>query len=145
MANVIHNDPGRYLQEMWDDFVDITDRAPAGQRRIWAPAVDVRKTDKEYLVEADLPGMTEDDIDLRVESDRLILESSKEEEEQVEEEGYLRKERFSRTFRRSFRLPTDVNEERIKAVFQKGVLTVTLPRTKKETESAGRQIEIKSK
>ena len=145
MGDLMFREPDKYMQEMWDDFVDVTDRSPAFRSRVWAPAVDVRRKDKEYVLEADLPGMTQDDINVRVESDRLVLEGDKQEEHEEEEEGYLRKERYSRSFQRRFRLPTDVNQSKISAEFQKGVLTVKLPRTKKQQQEQGREIEVKVK
>lgn len=145
MGDLMFREPRQYLRDMWDEFMDLTDRTPAFARRTWSPAVDVKQTDKAYVLEADLPGMTEDDIDVRVESDRLVLSSSKEEEEKTEEEGYIRRERYQRTFNRTFRLPSDVNEEKIDATFRNGVLTITMPRSGSPERESGRKIKVTSK
>jgi HSP20 family protein len=132
------------MDDVFDDFMDVTDRSPAFRRRVWAPAVDVKETDKAYILQADLPGMEKDDVDVRVETDRITLSSSKEEERETEEEGYLRRERFSRRFKRSFRLPADVNREKIDAEFKNGVLTVNMPRTGESTREQGRKTDVKT-
>lgn len=143
MGDISTRSPDDYLREMLDDFLDLTDRAPANRRRVWAPAVDVKRTKKEYLLEADLPGMETSDVDLRVEADRLLLSGDKQEEKEESDEGYLRKERYSRSFHRSFRLPTDVDVDKIDAEFKNGVLKVHLPRSGKDTSGEGKQIKVK--
>lgn len=137
-------EPTRYLGESWDEFVDVTDRAPAFGARLWAPAVDVRQTQRTYYLEADLPGMTTGDIDVRVEGDRLILTGSREETREEDEEGYLMRERYSRRFSRRFRLPSDVDKDKIEAEFKNGVLTVKMSRSGDGSESKGRSIKVKS-
>lgn len=136
--------PDDYLGEMINDFMDLTVRAPAFGTRVWSPAVDVKATDKEYVLEADLPGMTEKDVDVRVEADRLTVSSTREEEHEEEDDGYLRRERFTRSFRRSFRLPSDVEKSKIDAHFRNGVLTIDMPRSDKARESKGRTIKVKA-
>ena len=143
MGDLMRRGPDRLFRDLWDDFTDWFDWAPMRWRRGWAPAVDVKETDKAYILEADLPGLTEKDVDVRVEGNTLTLSSHKEEERKEEHEGYLRRERYSRSFRRSFRLPEDVDKDKINARFQKGVLTLTMPRTGEKREG-GRSIEVKS-
>lgn len=106
------------------------------------PRVDVRQTGEGYTLEAELPGLTEKDVTVRVEENRLVLESSREEEHEEKQNGYLLRERYSRSFRRSFQLPNDVDRERISAQFRNGLLTLTLPRSE---ESKPRVIDIKTR
>jgi HSP20 family protein len=108
------------------------------------PAVDVKSTGNRYIVEAELPGMTKKDVDVRIEEDRLVLSAEREEETEKKGEGYLRKERFSRSYRRTFRLPADVNRAKIDAAFDDGVLTVTLPKGKDTSRSDEKSIRITS-
>lgn len=143
MADLKDREPDHYLDEMDASFMDLTDPAPAFGTRTWTPAVDVRETDRTYVLEADLPGMEDDDVEVKVESDKLTLSSSKEEELETDEDGYIRHERYFRSFSRTFKLPADVNEEKIHAKFQKGVLTITMPRSSKAKRDVGRTIEVK--
>ncbi len=142
MRDLIRREPRRMLQNLWDEFTDWADFFAPQSTREWGPAVDVKETDNRYVLEADLPGLTEDDVDVRIDGDTLILSSEKQEERKEEREGFLRKERFSRSFQRNFRLPEDVDIDNIDAKFEKGVLTLELPRTG-ERQSTSRKIDIK--
>lgn len=107
------------------------------------PAVDIRATDEAYIVDADLPGFTENQIDVRVENDLLVIAAEATGEKKSEgesQEGYLLRERGVRSYRRSFSLPKDADPTKIEARFQNGVLTLTLG---KRAESKPRKIEIK--
>ncbi len=142
MANP--REPTRYLGDTWDDFVDVTDRAPADGERLWAPSVDVRETQRTYYLEADLPGMSGDDVDVRIEGDRLVLTGEREEKHEEKDEGYIMRERYSRRFSRRFRLPSDVSKDKIEAEFKNGVLTVKMPRSSDGAQSKGKSIKVKS-
>lgn len=132
---------GMNLLEDFDRlFENVFSNAPtleSGQ----TPAVDVREEKDKYVLEAELPGMTEKDVDVSVEDNMLTIRSSKEESrEERDEEGYLVRERRSRSFSRSFVLPKDVDRDKVDARFKHGLLTLTMPKT---AESKARQIEIK--
>ncbi|WP_103680751.1 Hsp20/alpha crystallin family protein [Alkalispirochaeta sphaeroplastigenens] len=109
------------------------------------PAVDVRAEEKEYLVEVDLPGISEDQIDVHVEDGLLVIASRKEERNLNKAEGdqdgsrYVLRERRVGEFYRSFSLPKDADPEKIHAAYRNGVLSVTLP---KKPEAKPRQIKI---
>lgn len=106
------------------------------------PVVDVREEKNKYILEAELPGMSEKDVDVHVEDNMLTIKSSKEESnEERDEEGYLVRERRSRSFSRSFVLPQDVDRDKVDARFRNGLLTLTMPKT---AESKARQIQIKA-
>lgn len=104
------------------------------------PKVDVREEKDRYVLEADLPGLTEKDIDVRVENNLLSVSSEKKEEKEEKKNGYIMRERRGYTFARSFVLPDDVNREAINAQFKNGVLTLTLT---KNPEAQPKKIEIK--
>ena len=93
--------------------------------------VDIRQDEDKYVLEADIPGMTEKDIDVRIDRDMLTISSSKEEEKEEREEGYLVRERRRSAFQRSFVIPGDVNPDKIDARFHDGQLTIEMPRTEK--------------
>jgi HSP20 family protein len=107
------------------------------------PAVDVKKEPKEYVVKADMPGLTPDDIDINVEDNSLMISSSKEEEKEESDEGYLVKERRSSAFRRTFELPADADQDSIEADFKNGLLTLHVPRTGEE-KAGRRKIDVKT-
>ncbi|MFP4484579.1 MAG: Hsp20/alpha crystallin family protein [Spirochaetaceae bacterium] len=132
------NDPFDWIDDMRRTFEGFLGDVPA--TRAGGPAVDVREEEDKYTLEADLPGMTQDDVDLHIENNVLTLKSSHEHEEEKEEKGYLVRERRSSSFTRSFPLPKGVDQDKIDATFKNGVLTVTMP---KSEEQAGRRIDIK--
>jgi len=105
----------------------------------WAPAVDIYETPNELVVKADLPDVSEKDIDVRVENNLLTIRGERKFEKSVSEENFLRVERSYGSFSRSFSLPNTVNAEKILAEYKNGVLTVTLP---KREESKPRQVKV---
>ncbi|QGY39550.1 Hsp20 family protein [Pseudodesulfovibrio cashew] len=94
------------------------------------PKVDVYGTEKEYVIEADLPGVEEKDLSIELKDDVLILSAEKRHDEKTEEKGYYRVERSYGSFRRVFNIPEDADRENIRAKLTKGVLCVTMPRTR---------------
>ena len=105
----------------------------------WAPAVDIYETENELVVKADLPDVSEKDLDVRIENNTLTIRGERKFEKKVEEENYLRVERTYGSFSRSFSLPNTVNSEAIKAEYKNGVLTIELP---KRAESKPKQIKV---
>jgi HSP20 family protein len=114
----------------WSRLIDnFFDDVPAWETR--RPAVDVQETEKEYRMEVELPGLTEKDIEVKVEENLLTLSSKKEDRKEEQKKGYLIRERRRAEFKRSFVLPEEISREKIKAEFKNGLLTVTLPKTPK--------------
>jgi len=106
------------------------------------PAVDVKEEEGRYLMEVDLPGLTEKDIEVKMDHNLLTVSSHKEEKkEEKEKDGYLIRERRSAGFARSFVLPEGVDRENIAAEFKNGVLNLSLP---KLPTVQPRKIEVKS-
>lgn len=105
----------------------------------WAPAVDVHETENELVVTADIPGMTEKDLDVRVENNMLTISGERKTESNVKDDNYLRVERSYGSFSRSFSLPNTVNTEAIAAEYKNGVLSVRLP---KREETKPRQVKV---
>ncbi len=96
------------------------------------PAVDVRDDENGYSMEVELPGLTEKDIEVKVEGNLLTISSKKSEEKEEEKKGYLRRERRSYSFCRSFVLPENIDAEKISAGFKNGLLTLSVPKPEKE-------------
>lgn len=105
------------------------------------PAVDVREENDRYVLEAELPGMTEKEIEVKVEDTMLTIASRSEEKRKEEQKnGYIIRERSRTGFKRSFVLPKDVDRDNIRATFRNGLLELTLA---KKPEAQPKSIEIK--
>ena len=100
------------------------------------PHVDVKETDKEIVVEAELPGMDEKDISLALQDGVLTIRGEKKHEYDEEKENYRVMERRYGSFQRSLRLPDTVDEDKVEASFGNGVLKVIVP---KRPEAIGKQ------
>ncbi len=111
-------------------------------REGWAPSVDVMENDDRIVVKAELPGLEAGDIDVSITGDVLTIKGEKKTEEKKEEEKYHYSERYYGLFERSFRLPVAVKTDRIEAAFEKGLLTVTLPK-QEEAKAKAVKIDIK--
>ena len=105
----------------------------------WAPSVDIYETEHELVVKADLPDVDPKDLDIRVENNVLTIRGERKFEKKVNEDNYLRVERAYGTFSRSFTLANSVNADAIKAEYQNGVLTLTIP---KREEAKPKQIKV---
>jgi HSP20 family protein len=105
----------------------------------WAPAVDIYETEHELVVKADLPDMDPQELDIRVESNILTIRGERKFENKVNEENYLRVERAYGSFSRSFSLANSVKSDAIKADYQNGVLTLSIP---KREEAKPKQIKV---
>jgi len=105
----------------------------------WAPAVDIYENEHELVVKADLPDVDSKDLDIRVENNLLTIRGERKFEKKVNEENYLRVERSFGSFARSFTLANTVNPDAIKADYQNGVLTLTIP---KREEAKPKQIKV---
>jgi HSP20 family protein len=92
----------------------------------WAPAIDVVQRDGDLVVRAELPGARPEDVDVTVQNGVLTISGKREEEREEERGGYLVRERRSGFFRRSLQLAQDVDEDKINARFENGVLEVTV-------------------
>jgi HSP20 family protein len=106
------------------------------------PSMDVKETDKEISIEAELPGLDEKDVSLTIQNGVLTIEGAKKFEHDEGKENYHVMERRYGSFQRSLRIPDTVNEDKIEARFDKGVLKVVLPK-RPEAASEQRKIEIK--
>ena len=104
------------------------------------PAVDISETDTEYRVEAELPGLKKDNLDVSIDNGRLYIRGERQEENKDERENYVRVERSYGSFSRTLPLPPTVKEDEAEAEYKDGILTVRLPKT---GEARGKKVEIK--
>ena len=104
------------------------------------PAVNVSEEDDRYVLEAELPGLSQKDVDVKVEGNLLTLSSAQSEEKKEKTENYLIQERSEYSFKRSFVLPKNADKESISAKFQNGLLVLEI---RKRPEEKPRSIEIK--
>jgi HSP20 family protein len=138
----------REMNRLFDDVF----RGGGGQRS-FAPALgggstamfnaqmDVSETDKDLRVCVDLPGVSEQDIDVSLDDDILTIRGEKKvEQERGDKENYHFVERSYGSFQRALRLPFNANPEEVRASFENGVLTVTVPKTAQQARS--RRIEV---
>lgn len=107
-----------------DDFSDFLDEVEARSFRM-----DVKETDKEYIVEADLPGCDKNNINVSYDDGVLTIAASYEETAEEKDKNYIRRERRRGNFSRSISIPEDIKSSEIKASFKDGVLKVTLPKS----------------
>ena len=121
-------------------FSDVLERkSEESSLTAWAPSVDIYETEHELVVKADLPAVDPKDLDIRVENNILTIRGERKFEKNVNEENYLRMERAYGSFARSFTLANTVNSEAIKADYQNGVLTLSIP---KREEAKPKQIKV---
>ncbi len=142
--------PFRELEDMERRFEDILGRPflPAVWRRIpmvemgWAPAIEVFEKEDRFVVKAELPGMTEEDIDISVVGETLTIKGEREAETEVKEEDYYCCECSYGKFSRSIDLPSTVDAKKIEASYEDGVLEVSLP---KAAEVKPKKISVSAK
>jgi HSP20 family protein len=103
--------------------------------------MDVSETENEFRVRAELPGVSEKDVEVTLDDDVLTIRGEKRLERKDEKESYHVVERSYGTFQRSLRLPYAVDPEQVRASFEHGVLTVTLPKTKQQERSRRIQVQ----
>jgi HSP20 family protein len=96
--------------------------------RRWAPAMDLLETDDHFVLRADLPGMTESDVNIELEDNVLTVSGERKAEHEDKREGFYRVERAFGSFSRSLTLPRGVDAEAVSASFDKGVLEVRIPK-----------------
>lgn len=117
-------------------FNNLFDTPTVGSRsalRSWIPALDVVETETDYVLRADLPGLSEDDVDVQLHNDVLTVSGERKSEHEERKQGYYRVERSSGSFRRSVRLPEGVEPDSISASFERGVLEVKVPKPAQRT------------
>jgi HSP20 family protein len=110
---------------------------------MFKPTLDLSATDKEYTLTVEIPGVDEKDVNLEMVNDTLTVRGEKKQEKEEKDKDYYRVERSYGSFQRVLSLPDDVDQQGVKAVFKRGVLTISMPR-KALPQPDIRKIEIKT-
>jgi HSP20 family protein len=130
------------MDRMFDEFATGSMLAPFDKGwPAFEPRVDVVETDQEVKVTAELPGLDAEDVDLTLSHNVLTIKGEKQHEHEEKGENYFRAERSYGSFQRSLALPQGVETDAAQAAFDKGVLTVTFPKTAVE---ASHKIAVKT-
>ena len=140
-------------QEVWDPFTGLAElhdevnrlfgaslRRQGGFDAVFSPAIDVAVEKDNVIVNADLPGLTKDDVTVTLQDNYLTIRGEKKHETEQKEANYFLGERIYGSFTRTIELPMAVNASKIEARFKDGVLHVTLPKTE---DAKPKQIEVK--
>lgn len=145
------NDPflslHREMNRLFDDVLRGTGLPAAGSQgqggvgNFVNASMNVSETEKEIRITAELPGVTEQDIDVSLDDDVLTIRGEKKFDRSDEKENFHFVERSYGTFQRSLRLPFPINPEQVQAHFENGVLTVTLPKTAQQERSRRIQVQ----
>jgi HSP20 family protein len=117
----------REMDRMFDNFfgrgADVAEPSLT-----WYPSVDIKETKDDFVLMAEVPGMSKDDIKINISENTLTIKGEKKEEKKEEDQNYHRVERRYGSFQRSFTLPTQIQESKVKAAYKDGVLTITMPK-----------------
>lgn len=120
------------MNTLFDNFFRGFDLEPlAGRYGAFSPKVDVKESEKDICITAELPGMDDKDIDVSLTKDSLTIKGEKKEEKEEKGKDFYQMERSFGSFSRTIPLPVEIDTDKVKADFKKGVLTVTLPKTAK--------------
>jgi HSP20 family protein len=144
----------REIDRLFDEFRPFDRRLPSRlfglevpqiSRAAWqvAPAMDLAEKDDAYEITAELPGLDEKNVEIKLSNHTLTIKGEKSEEREDKQKDYYLSERRYGSFQRSFQIPEGVDADKIEANFAKGVLTVTLPKTA-EARRAAKQIPVKA-
>jgi HSP20 family protein len=147
MVNLMTYDPFREIRALQDEvnrlFASTFSRTGDGDlmRGSWSPNVDIFENKDQIVIEAELPGLRPEDVDISIENNVLTIHGERKFEKKDETDNYLRVERSYGSFTRSFTLPPTVSSENVDAVFENGLLRLTLA---KREEAKPKKIEIKA-
>jgi HSP20 family protein len=136
----------REMNRLFDDILRGGPVSAGGQSGgqsgvLLAPHMDVSETDNEVRIQAELPGVSESDVEVSLNEDVLTIRAEKKQERKEEREGVYLNERAFGTFQRSLRLPFHVQPDQVQARFQNGVLSVILPKTQPQEQSRRIQVQ----
>jgi HSP20 family protein len=129
---IVRWDPWRELSSMerqLDELVGRVSRStPRGGSTTWAPMLDAHQEGDTMVVCVEVPGVSPDQVELTVEDDVLTISGQREEDKEVRDDQWIRRERFRGTFRRSISLPPGIPPDQIKATAENGLLEIRIPR-----------------
>ena len=115
------------MDNLWNQFLDDVSFSKVVSYK-WQPSIDISETKDKILIQAELPGMGVNDINVSISGNLLTIKGEKNKGEEDKEEHHYYVERYCGSFQRVVQLPTDVQGDTVKATFDKGVLKITLPK-----------------
>jgi HSP20 family protein len=147
--SLVRWDPFRELEEMSERLnravggvarSGVARASEAGREALtvpdWAPVVDISETDGEYLIKAEIPEVKREDVKVSVENGVLTMQGERKQEKEEKGKKFHRVERYYGSFLRTFTVPDNVDDTKVRAEFKDGVLNVHLPKTEKAKPKA---------
>ncbi len=119
------------IDRLFNDFFRRTPEDEMEPHGVWYPALDIEESDNDIKVIAELPGMKKEDIKITISEGQLVIQGEREFEKEEKDKTYHRIERSYGKFRRSISLPTEVEVDKVKANYEKGILSITIPKSEK--------------
>ena len=138
LLNQLHGDLDRLFSGRTGELSEETSNIATSD---WAPAVDIKEDNDQYLIHADIPGVDPKEIEVSLENGVLTIKGERKSETREEREGYKRVERVRGTFFRRFSLPDTADSEKVSARSKDGVLEISIP---KQEKASPRRISVKS-
>lgn len=136
------------MNRLFGTVFDTPAQGNGGTMRRWMPAMDLVETEQHFVLHADLPGLSEEDVNIEVEDRVLTVSGERKATHETSKDGYHRVERAFGSFSRSLTLPEGINPEAVEASFDRGVLEVRIPkpeqRKPRKISIAPKTIEAKS-
>jgi HSP20 family protein len=135
----------RSMQEQMNRLLDLAWNRESGEELregIWQPPVDIYEDEDSVVIKAEVPDIDQKDIEVRIEDNTLTLRGERKLDQSVRKDNYHRVERYYGPFQRSFSIPPTIDQEKVKASCDRGVLTVILP---KRAEKKPKQINVEVK
>ena len=143
--SLIKWDPFREIENMFDRYTRAVGWPRSGSQEImttgdWSPRVDIAENDKEFVIKAEIPEVNKEDVKVSVDNGVLTIQGERKQEKEEKGKKFHRVERYYGSFTRSFILPENVDESKVKASFKDGMLNLNIPKTEKAKPKA---IEVK--
>ena len=135
----------RTIHEQMNRLLDLAWNRETGEELkegIWRPPVDIYEDANTITIKAELPDVEQKDVEVKIEDNTLILRGERKLDQSIKKENYHRLERYYGSFQRTFALPLTIDQEKVKASCDKGVLTIILPKME-ETRPKQINVEIK--
>lgn len=127
---------GKRFSDIMDEFFN---DAVANRRNSFSPGIDVSETEKQFIIDVELPGVDKKDIDLNIENNRLTISGERKFSREEDGKQYHRVESHYGTFTRSLQLPENINPDSINAAYKDGILNISID---KSEEKLKKQIKI---
>jgi HSP20 family protein len=124
----LQGEMNRLFSSFFDTPTKTRGNGNGGAARRWIPSMDLVETQDDFVLKADLPGMSENDVNVELENNVLTISGERQAEHEEQQEGYYRLERATGSFSRALSLPEGIDADAVAATFDNGVLTVRIPK-----------------